>query len=179
LSPDKIPTPIPTLPAAHLSAAPQTSGAGEFNKCQVHALDLIGAWVDAGSPETDVFTFTDINNVPCQATFEADVMPLFSQSQTWFHGALSCTSCHNAALADNRSGGLDMTSYAAIQMGSRRESAEAKGTSILGGWKTSALYLAFNPTGDVIFGHPTAEQANTLVVYAGSPVPPPTTTPVP
>ena len=178
--PPVVGTPIPTLAAAHISSAPKTDAA-EFNKCQVRAVDLIGAWVDADAPQTDSFEFTDMNGVLCQGAFEADIMPLFNESQVWYRGSLSCTSCHNSALDSKRSGGLDMSTYAAILMGSGRESVEAQGASILsGGWKGSKLFLAFNAEGDaLVVGHPTLAQANALIVYAGSPVPPPTATPLP
>ena len=172
-------TPIPTLSAAHISSAPHTDGAGEFNKCQVRAVDLLGAWVDAGAPEADTFGFTDMNGVPCQAAFEADVLPLFDQSQVWYRGSLSCTSCHNSNLTD-RSAGLDVSTYAAILAGSGRASADvAKGSNILGSWTASKLFLALNPEGEVPFGHPTLQQANALIVFAGAPAPQPEATPTP
>ncbi|MEW5940916.1 MAG: hypothetical protein AB1750_14695, partial [Chloroflexota bacterium] len=77
--------------------------------------------------------------------------------------------------------GLDLTSYAGILAGSQRESAEqAKGADVLGGgdWEASLLYQTFM-LAEVPLGHPTADQANGLIVYAGSPVPPPTATPLP
>jgi len=173
-------TPIPTLSAAHISSAPQTDGAGEFNKCQVRAVDLIGAWVEAGTPETDSFAFTDMNGMDCQASFEADVFPLFNESQVWYHGSSSCTACHNSELAPNRSGGLDLSTYAAILAGSGRESADVvKGSSILGSWTSSKLFLMLNTEGEVTYGHPTLAQANALIIFAGSPLPAPATTPTP
>ena len=174
-------TPIPTLSAAHISSAPQTDGAGEFNKCQVRAMDLLGAWVEAGSPESDPFGFTDMNGIPCQAAFAVDIMPLFGESQVWFRGSLSCTSCHNSGLIANRSGGLDLSSYAGILSGSGRETVDvAKGTNILGGsWQASKLFLSLNMAGEIPIGHPTLDQANGLVIFAGAPLPPPTPTPLP
>lgn len=173
-------TPIPTLSAAHISSAPNTDGAGVFNTCQVRAVDLIGAWVEAGTPESEAFSFTDMNGVPCQAAFEADIFPLFNESQVWYRGASSCTACHNSALAANRSAGLDLSTYAAILAGSGRESADvAKGSSILGSWYTSKLYLWLTMTNNVTFGHPSFDQTETLTVFAGSPLPPPTATPTP
>lgn len=173
-------TPIPTLSAAHISMAPNTDGAGEFNKCQVKAMDLLGAWVDAGSPEADAFEFTDLKGTPCQATF-ADVSPLLSESQLWFQGSLSCTSCHNTAFKEGM-GGLDLTSYAGILAGSQRASVDVpQGKDILGGdWQSSVLFKTLTLTENLPVGHPTADQANGLIVYAGSPVPPevaPTATP--
>lgn len=173
-------TPIPTLSAAHISSAPQTDGAGEFNKCQVRAVDLIGAWVEAGAPDADAFPFADVNGTPCQASFDTDVFPLFNESQVWYHGASSCTACHNSALAANRSAGLDLSSSSSILAGSGRESADvAQGSSILGSWYTSTLYLSLTMAENVVYGHPSLAQTEALVIYAGSPLPPPTATPTP
>ncbi|MDQ3005438.1 MAG: hypothetical protein M3R47_08660, partial [Chloroflexota bacterium] len=41
-------TPIPTLIPAPRAGAQPGEGMPEFNKCQVAATDLIGAWVSAG-----------------------------------------------------------------------------------------------------------------------------------
>jgi hypothetical protein len=167
-------TPVPTLSAARLSSAPKVEGAGEFNKCQVRAMDLLGAWVDAGYPETEAFEFTDANGAPCLGAYASDIAPLFSESQLWFAGSLSCTSCHNDAFKPDL-GGLDLTAYAGILAGSQRESAkQAKGNDILGGgvWADSVLYQTFMLTENIPLGHPTFDQANGLIVYAGEPVPP-------
>ena len=54
-------TPIPTLSPLEQSEGqgqPQAAPA-EFNKCQVAATDLLGAWVTAGHSETEAFPFTD------------------------------------------------------------------------------------------------------------------------
>ena len=37
--------------------------------CQIHAVDLLGAWVTANAPETDPFPFTDASGKQCQGTF--------------------------------------------------------------------------------------------------------------
>jgi len=173
-------TPVPTLIPATLPA-PKTDGVPDaFGKCEVKALDLLGAWIAAGSPESDAFPFTDLGGNPCEATFSADVLPLFSESQLWFPASLSCTSCHNDAFAE-RSAGLDLTSYAGILAGSRRASADAKGTDILGGdWTNSLLYLTLTQTDSIMDGHsPLDHPAADLVIYAGAHVLPPTPTDAP
>ncbi len=179
-APPPVGTPIPTLIPATLPA-PATDGIPDaFGKCEVKALDLLGAWAAAGSPELDVFLFMDLNGNPCEATFSADVLPLFSESQLWFPASLSCTSCHNDAFVE-RSAGLDLTSYAGILAGSRRASADAKGNDILGGdWTNSLLYLTLTQTDSIVDGHPPlAYPAAALVIYAGAHVPPPTPTMAP
>jgi hypothetical protein len=42
----------------------------EFNKCQVAATNLIGAWVSAGSSETEAFPFSDVKGEPCEGMFQ-------------------------------------------------------------------------------------------------------------
>jgi hypothetical protein len=173
-------TPVPTLIPATLPA-PKTDGVPDaFGKCEVKALDLLGAWVEAGSPESDAFPFADTNGNLCEGSFAGDIQPLFSESQLWFPASLSCTSCHNDALAE-RSAGLDLASYAGILAGSRRASADAKGTDILGGdWTNSLLYLTLTQADSIVDGHPPQTYpAADLVIYAGAHVPPPTPTMAP
>jgi len=134
-------TPIPTLIPATLPVQSMGADAGAFNKCQIAAVDLIGAWVTAGVPETDKFTFTDVNGQACEAVFGRDVQPLFTESNLWYPGSLSCSSCHqpNLVLALQN---MDLSSYAGILAGSGRANGEPKGKDILGGgvWEESLLY---------------------------------------
>ena len=106
---------------------------GRSWRCAPICGGAVGIWANAGEvPQTEPFPFTDLNGQECEGTF-ADVQPLFVENSIWFPGSLGCTSCHNAELAD-RSGGLDLTSYDAILLGSRRvPEATSPGTDILGG----------------------------------------------
>lgn len=162
-------TPIPTLIPATLPA-PITDGIpNAFEKCTVKAMDLLGAWADAGAPETDPFAFADVSGNPCQGTFEADIWPLLNENNVWYPASLSCTSCHNTAFEPN-TGGLDLTSYAGIMAGSQRESADvATGTPILASsWTASSLYQTLSLTENIPLGHPTMKHpVAELVVYAG------------
>lgn len=174
-------TPMPTLIPATLPA-PITDGVPDaFDKCEVKAMHLFGAWVDAGHPESDAFPFTDVNGNPCEGSFSGDIQPLLGESNLWFPASLSCTSCHNTAFKEG-TGGLDLTSYAGILAGSQRESADIpKGTDILGGgWADSLLFQNLSLTENIPLGHPplTYPVAD-LVIYAGAHVPPPTPTDVP
>ena len=74
-------TPIPTLIPMVQAQGQMEPGTkpGDFNKCQVAATDLIGAWVQAGHPEAEAFPFTDVTGKNCQATF-ADIQPLFTNA---------------------------------------------------------------------------------------------------
>lgn len=161
-------TPIPTL----IPASKSESGAGEamteFNKCQVNAVDLVGAWVASGTPETESFPFTGVNGESCLGTF-ADIQPLFVENSLWKTGALGCTSCHNAELTD-RSKGLDLSSYSAVLLGSRRVTgATSKGTDILGNgdWQKSKLYDVLVNQALVPAGHSMDAPASSLVLFAG------------
>jgi hypothetical protein len=165
-------TPIPTLiPAVH--AEPQMGeSSAEFNKCQVVATDLIGAWVTAESPETEPFAFSDVNGHPCEGTFTADIQPLFVENSLWYTGALGCVSCHNSALSD-RSAGLDLTAHETILMGSGRAAdSTAQGADILGGgvWETSALHRVLVEQGLGATGHSADSPAVAVLVFAGQAV---------
>src|ERR1041385_198874 len=121
-------TPVPTLiPIKQAQPAPSVV---PFNQqCEVKAIDLIGAWISAGHPETQSFPFTDLHGQNCQGTF-ADIQPLFVENSIWFPGSQGCTSCHNADLTD-RSKGLDLSSFQAISLGTRRvKGASSPGTDI-------------------------------------------------
>ncbi|NWF64319.1 MAG: hypothetical protein HXY38_08435 [Chloroflexi bacterium] len=170
-------TPIPTLIPATLPAMPMDSAPAKANasdECYAAGADLVGAWVEAGAPESDPFEFTDTNGVTCEATFE-EVLPLFTQSNLWYSGSLSCSSCHSVTLAVSPAQ-LDMSSYEGILAGSRREDDAPKGTDILGGgnWKLSLLYQFLAETQPEVPGHDAALSSD-LMVYAGTPVPEETT----
>lgn len=147
-------TPIPTLIPATMPAAQRA--AGEFNKCQITALDLIGAWVSAGYPENDPFTFTDVQGRTCQATFYQDVQPLFIESNIWYPGSQGCSSCHYADVTQSIMN-MDLSTYAGILAGSGRANREPKGKDILGGgvWEQSLLYqMLYAPNGQTTIGRP-------------------------
>ena len=149
-------TPIPTLIPATMPVQSAGGDTGAFNKCQIAAVDLIGAWVTAGVPETDKFGFTDVNGQNCEAVFGKDVQPLFLESNLWYPGSLSCSSCHqsNLALALQN---MDLSSYAGILAGSGRANGEPKGKDILGGgvWEESLLYqMVYAPEGKSLINRP-------------------------
>jgi hypothetical protein len=138
----------------------------EFNKCEIAATDLVGAWVVAESPESASFPFTDINGQPCEGTFAEDIQPLFVENSLWRSGTIGCVSCHNSALTE-RSAGLDLTSYTSI----------TKGNDILGGgnWEASALFNVLANQGLVADGHSAEQVPSELVLYAGERVEEPAT----
>jgi hypothetical protein len=164
-------TPIPTLiPVKQSQPQPPTAPAG-FNKCKIGAVDLIGAWVTAGHPETDPFPFADLNGQDCEGTF-ADIQPLFMDNSVWFPGSLGCTSCHNADLTD-RSAGLDLSSYEAISLGSRRVAGSTSpGTDIFGNgeWENSALHEVLVNQGLTTQGHAPDVEPPNPILYVGQAV---------
>lgn len=165
-------TPIPTLIPATMPVQSLGADAGAFNKCQVAAVDLIGYWVEAGVPETEKFTFTDVNGQDCEAVFGRDVLPLFTESNLWYPGSLSCSSCHqsNLALALQN---MDLSSYAGILAGSGRANNEPKGKDILGGgvWEESLLYqMVYAPNGESLIGRPIMPLGRTADVPDKGPV---------
>ena len=173
-------TPIPTLLPATLPARETGNGTVVISdQCHVTAVDLVGAWVEAGSPETEAFQFTDMNGQGCESTFQ-EVKPLFVEGNFWYSGSLTCVSCHSVDVTISPAQ-LDLSSYASIMSGSRRADAESKGTDILGGgkWEGSLLYEFLSTSKTDIPGH--AEIVSDLVIFAGKPLPAPapTATPVP
>ena len=163
-------TPVPTLiPRAHTDAQP----GGEvttFDQCQVVATDLIGAWVTAGHPETEVFPFSDVNGQPCEGTFAEDVQPLFVENSIWYEGSLGCVSCHNPDQPD-RNAGLDLTSYEAL----------TSGNGLFGGdnWETSLLHDVLVSRQLVPEGHSAESPGEPVFVYAGHAVSEAEVTPTP
>lgn len=161
-------TPVPTLiPYGHVEQQTGMSE-GEFDQCEVAATELIGAWVAAGHTESDPFPFTDVNGQDCEATF-ADVQPLFVENSIWFPGSLGCTSCHNADLTD-RSGGLDLTSFESISLGTRRVAeSTSPGTDIFGDgeWENSLLHEFLVGHGLTAQGHSPDVEPPQTIIYAG------------
>jgi len=162
-------TPIPTLIPAVRAESQVETGMVEFKKCQVSAAALIGAWVSAKSPETGTFSFSDMHGDPCDGTFATDIQPLFVENNLWYQGAIGCVSCHNSELTE-RSGGLDLTTYDAVLLGSRRVAGSSSaGNEILGGgtWEKSLLYDLLVNQGLVAEGHSADKPAVDMLIFAG------------
>ena len=151
-------TPIPTLIPHSASGSQAGEGMPEFNKCKVAATDLIGAWVSAGSSETEIFPFSDVNGQPCEGMFAEDIQPLFVENSLWYPGSIGCISCHNPNQPD-RNAGLDLTSYEAM----------SSGTDIFGGgdWETSLLHEVLVNQKLVPEGHAKESPGDPVFVFAG------------
>lgn len=166
-------TPIPTLLAATLPA-PKVGAEAVAAKprCRVAAVDLIGAWVSAGYPETDSFEFTDIKSQKCTATFKEDVQKLFLEANLWYDGAPACTTCHYADVT-KATKNMDLSNYAGILAGSNRVGGKPKGDDILGGgkWADALLHkMLFAPDGKTEIGRPAMPLGRPATVPASGPI---------
>lgn len=165
-------TPIPTLSPATM---PAPAGAGKLallnrqDNCTVYAVELIGAWVKAGYPETAPFEFVDARGKPCSGTFSEDVVFLFNEPNVWYPGGVACTTCHGPNL-NQAYARLNLGDYAGIIAGSRRPNAEAKGNDILAGgdWEASRLYQVF-ATKWMPSGRPPELSEKGPLLFAGKP----------
>jgi len=166
-------TPISTLiPATLQSNIAGSSYSPSPDNCTVDAETLLSAWVSSGYSENQPYPFTDLNNVACEATF-ADVLPLFTQSNLWYPGALACTSCHNADLSTAASAQLDLGSYNGVVAGSHRPPGSSAGVDILsaGNWQQSRLNLVLFANRQMPYGlPPNVEAASGPTISAGIPV---------
>jgi hypothetical protein len=171
-------TPIPSLIPATMPVAQRNAAPAAFNKCQIAAVDLIGAWVTAGYPKTDKFPFQDVKGQQCEGTFDQDVHPLFTESNLWYPGASACASCHTPDLKTAFMN-MDLSSYEGIVAGSHRPNGEPKGNDILGGgdWSKALLHqMLYAPNGQTLIGRPAMPlgrppdvPANGPLVFAGAP----------
>ena len=115
------------------------ANAAAADSCEVYAVDLIGAWVDAGAPELDSFAFIDSNGAACAGSFESDVLPLFTEENAWFEGSQACTECHFDNSEDSRHE-MNLGSYDGIMLGGDVLS-DPPGVAIVlpGDWDNSKL----------------------------------------
>ena len=60
----------------------------------VRAVDLIDAWISSGASESAAFDYTGADGNTYQATYEADVLPLFTGANVWYEGSQACSGCH-------------------------------------------------------------------------------------
>jgi len=150
-----------------LMGAPLASG---MAKCSLDAETFLSTWIAAGYPEDEIFEFTDVSGVHCQAIFE-DLNVLFNETNLWYPGASACITCHNADLTVS-SAQLDLSSYAGILAGSRRVSVDAEEQNILGGGSPdqSLLYQQLFLTELMPLGRPPgAVPEGGPIILAGTP----------
>lgn len=163
-------TPVPTLIPATMPVPKEAAGQAAPVKCQVAAVNLIGAWVNAGTPEKAAFDFTDTKGKTCTATFPGDVQQLFNTPNLWYDGASACTTCHTSDVATANKH-LSLASYQDILAGADRTDSNSKGTDILGGgnWKKSILYDMLYVKKLMPLGRPASVPAEGPIVQAGTP----------
>ena len=174
------PTPVRTGVATLLPAtpvAPVYPVSGEVVKCQVQALDLLEAWVNSGSPESEPFEVADLEGATCTAGFQ-DVEATLAATNLWYPGAAACVTCHNRAFVSDPVG-LDLSTYAGILAGSHRDSEEAAGDDILGdgSWLSSKLYQVLVTDATEPFGRPAGLDLANVIVSVGTPGATPSPTP--
>jgi hypothetical protein len=164
-------TPVPTLIPAHMPVQ-MVSDQQVTVSCQITAVDLLGAWVAAGYPETELFEFSDMNGKQCAGNYEADISPLFQEGNLWYTGAPACITCHNSVI-ESAQANMDLSSYNGILAGSRRTDGQEQGNDILGGgvWEDSKLYEQLYVLKLMPQGRPVDTPAEGPVVFAGSEVP--------
>jgi len=106
---------------------------------ETRAVELIGAWMGSGAPESEPFTFVGLDDQTYRASFETDVLPLFTTPNVWFPGAQACSLCHTADL-ESSAHELDLTSYEGILAGADRlEEPPGEPIVIPGDWEASSL----------------------------------------
>jgi hypothetical protein len=165
------PTPIATLIPVEMGAPTRDVNpvVNASKGCQLAALDLIGAWVKAGKPETAPFELSGADGKVCLGTFAKDVQPLFTTPNLWFNGALACVTCHSADL-DNAAANMSLGSYAGILAGSRRSDAASPGENILGdegAWEKAKIYFMIT-TRQMPQGRPADSPEKGPVISAGT-----------
>ncbi len=129
----------PIISIGNLPDGSQGPAAGILNgQCDVYAVDLIGAWVDAGATEGE-FPFDSSDGIACLGDFVSDVLPLFNSDDAWFAGSESCTNCHFDNSEDSRHE-MDLSSLDGIMKGGDVLS-EPPGVAIVlpGDWENSNL----------------------------------------
>ncbi len=130
-----------TAEAETATKSPQESSAPVLGKgeCEVAAVDLIGAWVDAGASDTEAFTFTATDGSTCQGTFAEEILPFFTQSGMWFENSPACNSCHNGN-TETSLHEMDLNTYEGIMKGADVLSSPPGAPIIVpGDWHASKL----------------------------------------
>ena len=133
--------------SAVVAAAPASAEIAEDTPGAAKAVELIGAWVGAGAPN-GAFTYTDLSGNKADGTFNADILPLFTQDDIWGDGLPSCASCHSG-ITEESLHEMDTTSYAGLMAGAD-SLGNPPGVSLFGESKPGA--------GDFDWGHSKMKQ---------------------
>ncbi|PHS78184.1 MAG: hypothetical protein COB59_08440 [Rhodospirillaceae bacterium] len=81
----------------------------------IKGVDLMAAWVGAGAPN-GAFSYKDMSGNSTSASFDADILPLFTKDDIWGDDTASCASCHSGNTEESLHE-MDLTSYAGIMLG--------------------------------------------------------------
>jgi len=156
-------TPIPTV--AIVTPPPLGGSSLSYaDRCQITAVDLLTAWANANYPKEDSFDFDAIDGTTCSGNFDDDVLPLFTQSNLWYSGAVPCAACHGPDLEVSYAQ-MDLSSYDGIMAGSRRlgETKPVVGDA----WEQTKLYEVLMTTRFMPMGRPADMPDYGPVVPAG------------
>lgn len=109
-----------------------------INEGEIRAVNLLEEWVNQGA-ENGEFTFEGTDGKTYTASFDADVLPLFTEPGAWYAESTPCTDCHyeNTEDSDHE---MDLTSYEGIMLGADVLS-DPPGVAIVvpGDWENSKL----------------------------------------
>lgn len=81
----------------------------------IKAVDLMGTWVKAGAPN-GAFSYKDAGGHDVAATFDADILPLYTEDNIWGDDLAACSSCHTGNTEESLHE-MDFTSYAGMMLG--------------------------------------------------------------
>jgi hypothetical protein len=142
----------------------------------ITTVELIGAWVDAGVPESAAFDFTSTDGQTYSATFSTDILPLFTGPGAYYEGSVNCSTCHTAEL-ETSAHELDLTSYEGILAGADRlEEPPGEPIVVSGDWTGSSLRGRLR-NNRMPSGIPASVDRDGPLVVAGTLLPTPTTEP--
>ncbi len=112
-------------------------GQAETEGCKVRAVNLIGAWVDAGAPNGQ-FEFKGEDGKACVGTFQDDILPAFTTDNYWYKGSKKCVSCHTAT-SEESVHEMGLGDYDGILKGADCVTGDCVKIVIPGDWKNSPL----------------------------------------
>jgi len=100
---------------ATIAAAPAMAEVMESTPGAIKGVDLMAAWVEAGAPNGK-FSYNDMSGNSTAATFDTDILPLFTKDNIWGDDLPSCASCHSGNTEESLHE-MDLTSYAGMMIG--------------------------------------------------------------
>ena len=100
---------------ATMAASPAMAEVDEGTPGAIKAVDLMAAWTNAGAPNGK-FSYKDMSGNTTAATFNTDILPLFTKDDIWGDDLASCASCHSGNTEESLHE-MDLTSYKGIMLG--------------------------------------------------------------